>query len=581
MFRTTTQEQTMNLTELEPILDPRGRQERTRIKLAHRVSEDDLKNGHILFYNNTKLGFCEYEEVFVRIKQNLRDRGIQNFVDFEETVRGKSTKDLQEYAEKLASAKPTAAIVALGDMGTSAATTVVSIALEMLGIPTVYIIAPPGAGIAKGVAFYRAGHLCMCEIDIYQGSTKAEVAAEVDKHFDIVIETLTLNGDELEKHAKIDFHLDPEKPCEDGFLAIPDFFKVDETSFRKPGSFMEEFMDIADYFHIGDGLPLIPPTPSRLDKMYSYCPYDPELALAHEIGPTGKDICVKDVAVAAVMAGCKPRYMPILVAAFKAMSNIKYNFLQSVTTSHPGGTLILVSGPLAKELHISGGQGCLGPCYSPNATIGRAANLVILNVTRAVPGFCDLDCLASQAEFTYCFAEDPELTRWETINVERFSSETTTVYVLKAEPPHDIIDFLSENGGDLLDTLTDCATTLGSNNAYVSGPMVYVITPDHAWMLERDGYTKESIREHIFQWARNDAPMVRNRGLMPIRPKGFNTMHPIPVARSPKDIEVVVAGGRGGHSAVILPWALYSEAIVEPVLLPNGTVPKSIEDFRR
>ncbi len=555
---------------MERIIDPRGQQKRPIIKMAPRVSEDDLRKGSILFYNNTKLRFCEYGEVFVVIKQRLRDRGITNFIDFEETVRGKSTKDLQDYAGKLAAAKPTAAIVALGDMGTSAATTVVSIALEELGIPTVYIIAPPGAGIAKGVAFYRAGHLCMCEIDIYQGSTSAEVAAEMDKHFDIVIESLTLKGAALENRARIDFRLDPEKPREDGFLPIPESFSGEA----------DEFMDIADQLHIGDGLPLIPPTVSRVEKMFAYCPYDREMALAREIGPTGKDICVKDIAVAAVMAGCKPQYMPILIAAFKAMGSIKYNFLQSVTTSHPGGTLMLVSGPLAKELSISGGQGCLGPCYSANATIGRAANLVILNITRAVPGFCDLDCLASQAEFTYCFAEDPELTKWKTINVEHFDAATTTVYVLKAEPPHDIIDFLSENGGDLLDTLTDCATTLGSNNAYIPGPMVYVITPDHAWMLERDGYTKEAIREHVFQWARNAAPMVRNRGLVPVRPKGFSEMHPIPVARSPKDIEVVVAGGRGGHSAVILPWALHSEAIIEPVLLPNGNKPKSIEDFR-
>ncbi|MGI6708933.1 MAG: hypothetical protein ACOX33_07490 [Dethiobacteria bacterium] len=76
-----------------------------------------------------------------------------------------------------------------------------------------------------------------------------------------------------------------------------------------------------------------------------------------------------------------------------------------------------------------------------NATIGRAVNLVIMNVARSVPGICDLDCLASQAEFTYCFAEEPELAQWEMINEERYDAETTTVYVLKAEPQHDIIDF--------------------------------------------------------------------------------------------------------------------------------------------
>jgi hypothetical protein len=74
--------------------------------------------------------------------------------------------------------------------------------------------------------------------------------------------------------------------------------------------------------------------------------------------------------------------------------------------------------------------------------------------------------------------------------------------------------------------------------------------------------------------------MVRNRGIVPVRPKEFANRHPMPVTRTPKDVEVVVAGGRGGHSAVILPWALHSEAIVLPVLLPDGKVARSIEEFR-
>lgn len=75
--------------------------------------------------------------------------------------------------------------------------------------------------------------------------------------------------------------------------------------------------------------------------------------------------------------------------------------------------------------------------------------------------------------------------------------------------------------------------------------------------------------------------MVRNSGLAPVRPKASDNKHPMPVTRSPSDVEIVVPGGRGGHSAVVLPWALHSEAVVEPVLLPNGNVPKSIDDFER
>ncbi len=152
--------------------------------------------------------------------------------------------------------------------------------------------------------------------------------------------------------------------------------------------------------------------------------------------------------------------------------------------------------------------------------------------------------------------------------------------MLKAEPQHDIIDFLSQTGGDLMDTLVDSCTTLGSNNAYIPGPLVLVLTPDHAEMLERDGWNKEKIREQVHTYAYHAAPMVRDRGLVPVRPKGFETRHPMPVTRSPKDVEVVVAGGRGGHSGVILPWALHSESVVEQVLLPDGSRPKSIADFK-
>ena len=280
------------------------------------------------------------------------------------------------------------------------------------------------------------------------------------------------------------------------------------------------------------------------------------------------------------MAGCKPTAMPILVATFKALNSPLYNFNQSVTTSHPGGNLVLVSGPIAQELGISGKQGCQGPGWPANATIGRAVNLVIMNVLRSVPGVCDLDCIASQAEFTYCFAEEPELAEWSMINEDHYDAETTTVYVLKAEPIHDVIDFLSLDGYDLLDTITHCCTTLGSNNAYMPGPMVICLVPDHAKLLKKAGYTKRMIQEHIHTYAYHEVPMVRNRGLVPVRPESFKNRHPMPVTRYPEDVQVVTIGGRGGHDGIILPWALHSEGIVEAVRLPDGKIAKSINEFK-
>lgn len=565
---------------IEPVLDPRGIQERPKIKLATRPTLERLRQGPILFYDNTKLSFRNCSEIFVRIKENFVKEGIVNFLDFCETVRGKTNQELKEYATNLAKAKPVAAVLALGDVGVSPATTIVTIALEELGIPSVYITAPPGTDLAKAVAFYRAGQLCLCPIDIYQGSTLEDIHREIDGQMSCILEALTLPPERIEERACLDFKLDDEAPAGDGFLRLGGISKIASGIIAEPAAGIEEMMELFDSLHLGDGLPIIPPTQRRYERMLSFCPYKPDESLANEIGPTGKDITIRDVAIAAVMAGCKPEYMPILVTAFKAMANPKYNFLQSVTTSHPGGNLILVSGPLAQELGIHGGQGCLGPGFTANMTIGRAVNLAIINVCRAVPGYADLACLSSSAELSYCFSEDPELSPWPTINAEHYNSKTTTVFVLKAEPPHDIIDFLSHTAGDLLDTLVGSCTTLGSNNSFIPGPLVVVITRDHAWLLDREGWDKDKIRAHIHARTHHEAPMVRGRGLVPIRPAGFNELHPIPVTRSPKDVEIVVAGGRGGHSSVILPWALHSEAIIEPVLLPNGKVPKSIADFQ-
>ncbi|MDR3364957.1 MAG: hypothetical protein LBS91_08455 [Clostridiales Family XIII bacterium] len=566
------------MAKLNALLDPRGIQDRQTITLAHRPSLDELKKGKILFYNNTKLGFVNYMTVFDRIKERLAEIGATNWVEYTETVRGKDAKMLADYAAMLAKEEPVAAITAFGDMGTSSSTTVLTIELEKLGVPAVYMTAPPGSGITEGVGVYRAGQLCLCSLDVYQASTAFEVAAEVDKQWDYIIGSLTSNGDALAKLAHIDFKMDKVPPREDGLL--PFVLEADESALLEPGAYLEEVCDYFNAEHISDGLPIIPPTRARYEKMLAYAPFPEGYRLCNPSGPSGKEVTVKDAAIAAVMAGCKPNAMPIIIAACKAMNNKLYNLNQSVTTSHPGGTLVIVSGPIAQEIGISGKQGCQGPGWPQNATIGRALNLIIMNVFRSVPGICDLDCIASQAEFTFCFAEEPDLAQWNMINEDHFDKGTTTVYVLKAEPLHDIIDFLSLDGYDLLDTITACCTTLGSNNAYMPGPMVICLTPDHAMMLKKAGYTKEMIQEHIHTYVYHQVPMVRDRGLVPVRPASFANKHPMPVTRFPKDVEIVTIGGRGGHSGVILPWALHSEGIVEPVALADGTIAKSIEDFK-
>lgn len=566
--------------KLNPLIDPRGKQTRPRLKLAPRATMDDLRRGPVLIYDNTKFGFVNYMEVVHRIKANFAKDGITNVVEYRETVRGKTNQMLKDFAAWLVEEyRPVAVILGLGDMGTSPATAIITIALEELGVPSLYITAPPGSDLVKGVVFYRAGHLCLTSMDMYQGNTVEEIHALTDAAMPEIYEALTAAPERIEARANVDFRLDAEVP--NGVLDPTGKVTLSEADFAEPAAGIEEVTDLFNDLHMGDGLPIVPPTEARLARMMGYCPWPENEVLADGIGPSGKDITVRDVAVAAIMAGCKPAAMPILVIAFRAMSDKRYNFLQSVTTSHPGGNMALVSGPLAQEIGMHGQAGCLGPGFPANATIGRAINLVLITSCRSVPGHADLSCISSQAELTYAFCEDPTISPWPTINAERHDEKTTTVLMLKAEPPHDIIDFLSMTAEDLLDGIVDSSTTLGSNNAFMPGPLVVVCTRDHAWLLDRDGWDKDRIRDHIHRFAFHQVPMVRNRGLVPVRPKHFENLHPMPVTREPKDVEIVVAGGRGGHSAVILPWGLHSETIVLPVLLPDGRVPGSIEDFKR
>jgi hypothetical protein len=220
-----------------------------------------------------------------------------------------------------------------------------------------------------------------------------------------------------------------------------------------------------------------------------------------------------------------------------------------------------------------------GPAFARTPRSGAPSTWPLLNVSRPVPGHADLACLSSPAEYTYCMAEDARLGPWPAMNEERFDRATTCVMMLKAEPPHAVMDLVSTTASALMDTIVDCCTTLGSNNAYVAGCLVLVLNPDHVRLLAAGGYDKDRLRREIHERARIAHAQVATRGIVGITPTaradGFHY-----VTRSPADVEIVVAGGEGGHSGVILPWALRSDPVYEAVRLPTGEVAASLEQFR-
>ena len=548
----------------ERLLDPRGRLALTRISLARRPDAVALAAGPLLFYDNEKMDVGRYDLIFTRIKHGLRARGVDRFCDRRASIRGKTSEDIAAMAREFRETGACAAVIALADMGVSPAMVALTVEMERLGLATVCLTARPGSRLAAAHAHYRAGSLCLVPFDIYPASDAQTLGREIDACVPRVIAMLTTNGDALEALARIDYAVDPESAADDGYLG----HEAGAAITSKPGA-VDRVYSRLERMHIGDGLPVVPPTLARYESMRAWCPFDAEEIILEGIGPSGTPLTARDALVAAIMAGCRPQYVPVVLAALRAMARPRYGLLQAVTTSFSGGHFVLVSGPFAREIGMQSGQGCLGPGFRANATIGRAVNLALLNVCRNVPGHADLACISSPAEFAYCMAEDAANSPWAPIHEERFDRTTTCVMTLKAEPPHAVMDLVSTTARALMETLINCCTTLGSNNAYVASTLILVLNPDHVRLLCADGYDKDRLRREIHQRAKISGELVAKRGIVGVEPKiaadGFHY-----VTRSPADVEIVAAGGEGGHSGVILPWALHSEAVFEPVRLADA-----------
>ena len=557
------------------LLDPRGELVLARPSLAHRPDAATLAAGTLLFYDNTKLDVGHFGELLPTLKAGLRARGITRFVDVRQTIRGTSGQDIDALARRFQALGVSAAVIALADMGVSPAMVALTVAMEALGLPTVCLTAGPGSRLARAHAHYRAGHLCLLPYDIHPGTSVDTITRLADDSVTRLVAMLTAQGDELAALAAIDHEVDAQPAQADGLLPADPH---DTSASGEPD--LDAVHARFERLHLGDGLPFLPPTPARYEAMRTYCPFDPQEVILRDIGPSGTPLRVREALIAAVMAGCRPAMVPILLTALRAIARPAYGLRQAITTSFSGGHFVLASGPIAQQVGLHGGQGCLGPGFVANSSIGRAVNLALINVCRSVPGKADLACLSSPAETAYCMAEDPTLSPWPTMSQERFGAEATCVMTLKAEPPHAVMDFASDNAASLMGTILDACTTLGSNNAYVPGCLVLVLTPDHASLLAEAGYDKARLRREIHESVKTPLALLRGRGIVGVtfRDDGQGYQR---VTRSPADVEIVVAGGKGGHSAVILPWSLHADPIHEVVRLPDGEPAPGVEALRR
>ncbi|MDD7938787.1 hypothetical protein PHK61_10205 [Actinomycetospora lutea] len=297
----------------------------------------------------------------------------------------------------------------------------------------------------------------------------------------------------------------------------------------------------------GDGLPTIPPTEERVATMLAGAP-------SVDLGPLpprGVTPTLRSIAANAVMAGCRPADLPVLLAAIAAVQDEAYNLHGTLATTHPCAPMVLVSGPVRETLGLNSGGNCLGPGTRGNAVIGRALSLVLLHVGGARPGVLDRSTQGSPAKYTFCFAEADS--PFDPLAVQRgFAPGESVVSVMAAEPPHNVNDHGSTTGAEILLTVAGTMAQPGSNNVYVRGPHLLLLGPEHAATLHRDGWTPASIRAHLWEHARIPVAHVSegNRRQFVewgVEPDG----DAYTVSDAPENLHLAVAGGAGKHSAWI------------------------------
>ena len=305
-----------------------------------------------------------------------------------------------------------------------------------------------------------------------------------------------------------------------------------------------------------DGLPIIPPTEERVRQMLAAVERDPQeevAVLPISLAPA----TVEKIAVNAVMAGCLPEYLPVIIAAVEALAEEKFNLLAIQATTHLCGPLVVVNGPIAQRIGLNSKGNCFGPGVKANATIGRALRLILLNIGGGIPVVADKSTQGSPAKYTYCVAENEEDSPWEPLHRERgFSSQDSTVTVFAAEGPHNINDHASITGKGILMTAAATMATAGNNNLRnLEGEPILILGPEHARTVARDGFSKEAVKDFIFEHARLPLKMLSEENIQSRRnsPQVFGEFvdsERIPVARR-EHIVVMVLGGEGKHSCFV------------------------------
>jgi hypothetical protein len=318
-----------------------------------------------------------------------------------------------------------------------------------------------------------------------------------------------------------------------------------------------------------DGLPVVPPTRARVDAMLRAASVDASAVIA-VLPPAYAEVTWRDVAINAVLAGCKPEYLRVIGAALSAMGEPEFNLLGIATTTGSATTCVIVNGPLVAELGFNCGSNAFGPGNRANASVGRAISLTLQNAAGAKPGVMDMATLGQPGKYTFCFAENEGESPWPPLHVERgFAADSSTVTVVGVSGTIEVVDSESATTADLAQTFAQSmliAGNIGSSGLLGGGEPLIVMPPEHAQVFAEAGGTKAQAKAAIYERAL--FPLQRLTPAMRVRAEASRGARDgeLRIARRPDDVMIVVAGGVGRKAAYVPTWSGGTKAVTREIV---------------
>jgi len=401
-----------------------------------------------------------------------------------------------------------------------------------------------------GVLFFLAtsGAICASEVqgyvEVYNPSGIREDGSYVDKLLTQIIHNAKMRGPELAgqfpqaRSEKIKVGRDP-----DG--------EINKLFYRRGWT---------------DGLPIVPPTAERVKRMLRGSDLGPDTVLAL-LDPMQGQVTVEKIAVNAVMAGCKPEYMPVLIAAVEALANPASGLKGFATTTSPDAPLLILTGPIIRDIDLNAGTNSMGRGRQANSTIGRAIQLIISNIGGSWPGVTDMSTLGNPAEYGWVVAENSAANPWTSLNEDLGMPQNASVAtVIAAEGIRGILASGRSPDAYLKLVAAHMGGLVAQRPQWTV--VVLIIAQDTAAMLAREGWTKDSIRATLLKHC--------NSGLLP--PDAGTTQNaatPIAAAAqgsrfSIDQFLILVAGGPGEKSMLIPGWFEASRAVSKEIRLPGN-----------